>query len=48
MCFPIDYRSQPRGVVVILNTLREMLHKWVIDVQLQTPRCGIKDTPAHR
>ena len=26
----------------------EMLHKWIIDVYLQTPHRGIKDTPAHR
>jgi putative transposase len=25
-----------------------MLHKWVIDVYLQTPHRGIKDTPVHR
>jgi putative transposase len=25
-----------------------MLHKWIIDVYLQTPHRGIKDTPAHR
>jgi len=34
--------------VVLLSTFREMLHKWVIDVYLQTPHRGIKDTPAHR
>jgi putative transposase len=32
----------------MLSTFREMLHKWVIDVYLQTPHRGIKDTPAHR
>jgi putative transposase len=34
--------------VVLLSTLREMLHKWVIDVYLQTPHRGITDTPDHR
>ena len=34
--------------VVMLSTFREMLHKWIIDVYLQTPHRGIKDTPAHR
>jgi putative transposase len=37
-----------RHAVVLLSTFREMLHKWVIDVYLQTPHRGIKDTPAHR
>ena len=32
----------------MLSTFREMLHKWIIDVYLQTPHRGIKDTPAHR
>src|SRR5213594_162670 len=34
--------------VVLLSTFREMLHKWIIDVYLETPHRGIKDTPAHR
>ena len=34
--------------VVLLSTFREMLHKWIVDVYLQTPHRGIKDTPAHR
>jgi putative transposase len=37
-----------RHAVVLLSTFREMLHKWIIDVYLQTPHRGIKDTPAHR
>jgi putative transposase len=37
-----------RHAVVLLSTFREMLHKWTIDVYLQTPHRGIKDTPAHR
>ena len=37
-----------RHAVVLLSTFREMLHKWVIDVYLQTPHRGIKDTPVHR
>jgi len=42
-----DYDSS-RHAVVLLSTFREMLHRWVIDVYLQTPHRGIKDTPAHR
>ena len=42
-----DYDSS-RHAVVLLSTFREMLHKWIIDVYLQTPHRGIKDTPAHR
>jgi putative transposase len=34
--------------VVLLSTFREMLHRWIVDVYLQTPHRGIKDTPAHR
>ena len=37
-----------RHAVILLSTLREMLHKWIIDVYLQTPHRGITDTPAHR
>jgi putative transposase len=37
-----------RHAVVLLSTFREMLHKWVIDVYLQTPHRGINDTPGHR
>jgi len=37
-----------KNAVVLLSTLREMLHKWIVDVYLQTPHRGIKDTPAHR
>ena len=40
-----DY-DPTRHAVVLLSTLREMLHKWIIDVYLQTPHRGIKDTPA--
>jgi putative transposase len=42
-----DYDAS-RHAVVLLSTFREMLHKWIIDVYLQTPHRGIKDTPAHR
>ncbi len=42
-----DY-DPSRNAVVLLSTFREMLHKWIIDVYLQTPHRGIKDTPAHR
>jgi putative transposase len=42
-----DY-DPSRHAVVSLRTFREMLHKWIIDVYLQTPHRGIKDIPAHR
>lgn len=42
-----DY-DPTRHAVVLLSTFREMIHKWIIDVYLQTPHRGIKDTPAHR
>ncbi|MBZ5617755.1 MAG: Mu transposase C-terminal domain-containing protein [Acidobacteriia bacterium] len=42
-----DY-DPSRHAVVMLSTFRDMLHKWIIDVYLQTPHRGIKDTPAHR
>jgi putative transposase len=37
-----------KHAVVLMSTFREMLHKWIIDVYLQTPHRGIQDTPAHR
>jgi len=43
-----DHYNPGRHAVVLLSTFREMLHKWIIDVYLQTPHRGIKDTPAHR
>jgi putative transposase len=43
-----DEYDPARHAVVVLSTFREMLHKWVIDVYLQTPHRGINDTPAHR
>ena len=42
-----DY-DPSRQAVVLLSTFREMLHRWIIDVYLQTPHRGIQDTPAHR
>lgn len=42
-----DY-DPTKQAVVLLSTFREMIHKWIIDVYLQTPHRGIKDTPAHR
>jgi putative transposase len=42
-----DY-DPSKYAVVLLSTFREMLHKWIIDVYLQTPHRGIADTPAHR
>jgi putative transposase len=42
-----DY-DPSRHAVVLLSTFREMLHKWIIDVYLQTPHRGINDSPAHR
>ncbi len=43
-----DNYDPSRHAVILLSTFREMLHKWIIDVYLQTPHRGIKDTPAHR
>ena len=43
-----DEYDPTRHAVVKLSTFRAMLHKWIIDVYLQTPHRGIKDTPAHR
>lgn len=37
-----------KHAVVLLSTFREMLHKWIVDVYLQSPHRGIMDTPAHR
>jgi len=42
-----DYDSSQHAVI-LFSTFREILHKWIIDVYLQTPHRGIKDTPAHR
>jgi putative transposase len=42
-----DY-DPSRQAVVLLSTFREMLHRWIIDVYMQTPHRGITDTPAHR
>ena len=46
--FERDDYDPSRHAVVLLSTFREMLHKWIIDVYLQTPHRGIHDTPAHR
>ena len=43
-----DEYDPTRHAVIMLSTFREMLHKWIIDLYLQTPHRGIKDTPAHR
>lgn len=42
-----DY-DPSQHAVVLLSTFREMLHRWIIDVYLQTPHRGITDTPSHR
>jgi len=42
-----DY-DPSKHAVVLLSTFREILHKWIVDVYLQTPHRGIRDTPAHR
>ena len=42
-----DY-DPSKHAVVLLSTFREILHRWIVDVYLQTPHRGIKDTPAHR
>src|SRR5438034_8595451 len=46
--FERDDYDPSRHAVVLLSTLREMLHKWIIDIYLETPPRGITDTPAHR
>ena len=46
--FERDDYDPSRHAVVLLSTLREMLHKWIIDIYLETPHRGITDTPAHR
>jgi len=46
--FERDDYDPSRHAVVLLSTFREMLHKWIIDIYLETPHRGIKDTPAHR
>lgn len=46
--FERDEYDPSRHAVVLLSTFRAMIHKWIIDVYLQTPHRGIKDTPAHR
>src|SRR3989442_1722833 len=42
-----DY-DPSRHAVILLSTFREILHKWIIDVYLQTPHRGIQDLPAQR
>ena len=42
-----DY-DPSKHAVVLLSTFREILHRWIVDVYLQTLHRGIKDTPAHR
>lgn len=42
-----DY-DPSKHAVVMLSTFREILHKWIVDVYLQTPHRGIKDIPAHK
>ena len=43
-----DHYNPNQHAAVMLSTFRELLHKWIIDVYLQTPHRGIRDTPAHR
>ena len=42
-----DY-DPSKHAVVLLSTFRELLHKWIVDVYLQTPHRGVQDLPAHR
>ena len=42
-----DY-DPSKHAVVLLSTFREIVHKWIVDVYLQTPHRGIQDLPAHR
>lgn len=37
-----------KHAVVMLSTFREILHKWIIDVYLQTPHRGIQELPAEK
>jgi putative transposase len=37
-----------KHAVVLLSTFREILHKWIVDVYLQTPHRGIQDLPSHK
>jgi len=37
-----------KHAVVLLSTFREIVHKWIVDVYLQTPHRGIQDLPANR
>ncbi len=37
-----------KHAVVMLSTFREILHKWIIDVYLQTPHRGIQELPADK
>src|SRR5215831_3568697 len=46
--FERDDYDPSQQAVVLLSTFREMLHKWIIDIYLETPHRGIKDTPVHR
>lgn len=42
-----DYQSS-KYAIITLSALREILHKWIIDVYHQTFHRGIHDTPAHK
>jgi putative transposase len=42
-----DY-DPTKHAVVLLSTFREILHKWIIDVYLQTPHRGIQELPAEK
>jgi putative transposase len=42
-----DY-DPSKQAVVMLSTFREILHKWIIDVYMQTPHRGIHNIPADK
>lgn len=43
-----DEYDPSKHAVVMLSTFREILHKWIIDVYLQTPHRGILELPAEK
>ena len=42
-----DY-DPSKYAVVLLSTFREILHKWIVDVYLQTPHRGLQNNPAQK
>lgn len=42
-----DY-DPSKHAVVLLSTFRELLHKWIVDVYLQTPHRGLRSIPVQK